>query len=207
MSIGKLFGKRNLPVLVFAVSGLLILFSHFTGLFTKGVSELITWPVTIANFAAILGAFHLIVYHGKKVSEQKEGWSYSTITLVCMVITFGASFVSQPLFDWINTNVVATLSTVMTSFVGLFMYVLFYRAARVRNLEISLLILSTIFVFFYMAPIGDAINPTLTVIGKWINDVPNKGAMRGTLICIAVGMIGLFLRSLVGLERAHLGGE
>jgi hypothetical protein len=58
-----------------------------------------------------------------------------------------------------------------------------------------------------MAPIGEAISPWLAIVGKWINDVPNGGAMRGILISIAIGMIGLFVRACLGYEKAYIGGD
>jgi len=207
LSVLKFLKKRNLPILFFAIPGIFILFTYFTGYFTEVTTKISRWPVTLANFAIILGVFTLIRYHATAISRKREEWIYSAITLISLFITFGSSLIYQPGFDWITTNIIQIGSIAIVAFVGFYNYTLFYRAARARTFEVTLLIVCCIFVMFWMAPIGAAIHPALPVIGKWINDVPNGGAMRGILIVIAVGMIGLFIRAMLGYEKSYLGGE
>jgi len=194
-------------MLFFAIPGLFMLFSYFTGYFTAIDTEISRWPVTLANFSIILGVFTLIRYHLSTISKKREEWPYSAITLIFLAVTFVSSLVYQPAFDFIIDNFVRVGGIAVVSYVGFYNYTLFYRAARARSLEVTLLIISTIFVMLWMAPIGEAINPILPAIGLWINDVPNGGTMRGVLIVIAVGMIGLFIRAMLGYEKSYIGGE
>lgn len=55
------------------------------------------------------------------------------------------------------------------------------------------------------APIADVISPHLPSIANWLMQVPNLAGMRAVTISAAVGMIGVSLRILVGIDRTHLG--
>lgn len=206
MSIKKVLSKRNLPTLFFSVFGLFILFSYYSGLFKPQAAIISRWPITLANFAIILGIVTIVRYHATKIMKQEKEWYFNALTLTCIIVTFYASLNSPEMYLWIRMNIIQTLQTALSSFVGFYMFTLFYRAARVKNLEVTLLIVCCIFIFLWIAPIGALIHPRLPAIGQWINDVPNAGAMRGILISIAIGMIGLFIRSILGYEKSHIGG-
>ena len=203
----SIVAKRYIPVLFFAISGLLMLLSFYLSIAEREAAIISTWPVTLANFSIILGVVTFTIYHIRKVAKKERGWPYNTLTLVSFLITFLSALLYSPLYDYIVTNVVMTLQVSILSFVGFYNYTLFFRATRVRTPEVGLLLISAILVMLWMAPIGEAISPWLAIVGKWINDVPNGGAMRGILISIAIGMIGLFVRACLGYEKAYIGGD
>jgi hypothetical protein len=82
-----------------------------------------------------------------------------------------------------------------------------YRAFSARNAEAGLLIIFGILVMLKNAPVGEAIWTGFPVIGTWIMSIVNTSAYRGIMMGIAIGGISLSLRTLLGQERAFLGGK
>jgi ABC-type dipeptide/oligopeptide/nickel transport system permease subunit len=58
---------------------------------------------------------------------------------------------------------------------------------------------------FYSAPYGTAFWMGFESIGNWIKDVPQMAGQRAIIIGMAVGLIAIFVRTILGLERAQLG--
>jgi hypothetical protein len=197
---------KRATVLAFAIPGLFILFSYYTGIASREAATLITWPVTLATFSVILGVITFVRYHLVRVTERAERWQYNVLAIGSFVFTFVLAFVAMPAYDYVISNVVIVLTISFSSFFGFYNLTLFYQATRVRTAEVGLLLVSAILVMLWMAPIGEVLWVGFPVVGKWINDIPSGGAMRGILIGIAVGMIGLFIRSILGYERAYVGG-
>jgi hypothetical protein len=57
----------------------------------------------------------------------------------------------------------------------------------------------------YQAPAGPAFWSGFEAIGDWFKNVPNTAGNRAILIGMAVGMIAVFVRTLLGLERSQIG--
>ena len=90
-----------------------------------------------------------------------------------------------------------------------------YRAFRARNFEATLLLLAAFFVMIGRVPIGDAVAGFLhlpdaimpSTIATWIMNVINTAGQRAIMIGIALGIVSTSLRVILGIERAHLGGD
>jgi len=202
--------RKEIPVALFAVFGLTVLFAYFSGVkeLESISSSLITWPVTLAMFAIILGIAGFVGYHARIVSKRLGGWPYSLEALLAFVITLAAGFVFKPLYDYIVTNIVVTLTVAVTCFVAFYNYTLFFRATRVRTVWVAILIVVSIMFILWMVPVGAMIfGPGFTAVVDWIYAYPNAGGMKALLIVVAVGIILLFIRGCLGYEKSQIGGE
>lgn len=193
-------------VFFFVVPSLLVLFSDYSGLLKSEVAKMVAWPVTLVSFSLILGVATFVRYHLTQVFKRSKQWQYSSLALVLFLLTFVLALVAKPIYDYVVTNVVVVLQISMTAFVGFYLFTLFFRAAHIRTTEVGIMLGAAAFVMLWMAPVGYSIWQGLPIIGKWINDIPNAGAQRGMLIVIAVGTLGLFVRSLLGYEKSYSGG-
>jgi hypothetical protein len=199
--------RKFAPILIFAIPGLFVVQSYYTGWASDISTTLISWPVTLAAFSVALGGATMLRYHLVAVARKGKGWEYSLLTLGSFFVVYFSAFAWKSIYDWVISNVTITLQVAFSGFFGFYNYTLFFRAARVRTWEVGLLVVSSILVMLWMAPIGEVLWVGFPIIGKWINDVPNGGTMRGILICVAIGMVGLFVRSCLGYEKASFGGE
>ena len=57
---------------------------------------------------------------------------------------------------------------------------------------------------YYLNYQNKGIIPFIPAIGVWIQKVPNTGGMRGIIIGLAIGAIGMGIRTLIGRERGYL---
>ena len=80
-----------------------------------------------------------------------------------------------------------------------------YRAFRARNLEATVLLGSAILVMLGATPVGGVIWSKFPVIQRWLIDIPNMTGQRALLIGAAVGSFVACLRTMLGIERGHLG--
>jgi len=197
---------RTLTVLAFILPGLFILFARYTGIGQFMAARVVGWPVTLATFAIVLGVVTFVRTHSTLVIKREKYWPYNLVALLSFLLTFGMAFAYKPVYDYILTNVVQTLQIAFMGFIGFYNLTFFFHGTRRRTPEVGVLMVVSIFVMLWMAPIGEIISPIFPIVGQWLNDIPSGGAMRGFLICVAVGMILQYVRSVLGYERAWSGG-
>ncbi|UCD18601.1 MAG: hypothetical protein JSV44_01005 [Candidatus Zixiibacteriota bacterium] len=180
------------------------------------------WFSIIGACAIWLGALNLLKISADKVYRKRSGWGYSVVIIVSFFVMavigwlggesfrdFGTSF------DWMYRFVYTPLSSTMFALLAFFVASASYRAFRARNLEATLLLLAAFFVMIGRVPVGDAIGMKLQLpdaimpssIAIWIMNVINAAGQRAILIGIALGIVSTSLRVILGIERAHLGGD
>ncbi len=74
--------KRTIPLLITALSGLLLAVATFIPAWQNAGEEVTIWFDILASIAFILGGGNLIRLHLQQISDQTPGWGYSAITLV-----------------------------------------------------------------------------------------------------------------------------
>ena len=200
--------KRNeIPAILFALSGLIIWFSYFTGVGTEISTSLTTWPTTLVNFSIVLGFVSFIRLHGTQIAKQTKRWPFSALALVSFLITFGAAFLAKNTFDYIINNIYIITNTAMLSFVGFYNITLFYRI-KMRTSWVALLVGITIMFLLWTVPLGQVyLGNWFVNISDWVYAFPNNGGMKGLVIAVAIGMISIFIRAAIGYEKSPYGGE
>jgi len=95
--------KRTIPLLITAISGLVLLVSFFIPLIEGWGEKAAIWFDILAAVAFILGGGNLIKIHLKKISDQGTGWGFSAVTITAFLVTlivglgkFGADPATQP---------------------------------------------------------------------------------------------------------------
>lgn len=177
----------------------------------------------IGVFALVLGVGALVRLHYRRLARRSDGWSYSIVVFVTMLIAAAAGIVGGPrgsLYVWIFDNVFAPLDATMFSLLAFFMASAAYRAFRARTLEATLLLAAAVIVMFGRVPIGNflwqhiAPNPLVEKapflpenITEWIMSSPNMAARRGIMIGAALGAISTSLKIILGVERSYFGGN
>jgi len=88
-----------------------------------------------------------------------------------------------------------------------------FRAFRARSFQATLLLLAGFVVMLGSVPIGNVLFAWLpqgwqvSNIADWVRNYPQVAGQRAIQIGIALGIISTSLRLILGIERAHLGGE
>jgi hypothetical protein len=173
-------------------------------------TDLNNWAVVIGAFALGLGAYSLILRHGRIISRRARMWPYSVILLVTMVVFVATGLitgsVSSPQYNWIYSSFIMPVSSTLYGMNAFFIASASYRAFKARSWEAVVLLVAAVFLMLKNAPIGGVISPVLPQIGTVIWDFAGATGMRALLIGIGIGTLALGLRVIIGQEKTPLGG-
>lgn len=202
--------RRELPIFIASALGLLMLAEHFLVIKTaKTVAiEVQNWVIIIAALALALAAINLVINHTRRISRKDPGSYHSYLLIGSIVVTIisGVFFgTSSPSFKFIFEAVINPLASAFYAMACFHLFSAAYRAFRAHNLQATALLITGILVMLGRAPVGEAIWGRFPAISRWIISVINLAGMRGIMISSAVGMIGVGLRVLVGIDRTHMG--
>ena len=81
--------KRTVPLLIAAVSGLILIVSYFVPAMSELQEEVVKWFNILAAVAFILGGASLFKVQLKAISDREAGWGYSAIILLSFLISLG----------------------------------------------------------------------------------------------------------------------
>lgn len=204
--------RRSFPIIVCFGFGMAMLVQFFvpSKLSTNTYNEITDWAQIIYAFALIVGVFGLVKYHLTRVSRRQEGWFYNFLTVASLAVMALLGFIlgrgdGSP-FMWIFNYMQAPMQASVFSLLAFFVASAAYRGFQARNIEATLLLLSTVFIMFGIASVGNAI-PPFSDIANWILMNPSMTARRGIFIGIGLGTIATSLRVILGVERTYLGKE
>jgi len=216
--------RREIPLLITGIVGFVFILQYFIPHypFNQLNSWFSDWFSIIAACAIWLGALNLLKVSGEKIYRKKGGWGYSVVTIISFFVIAVVGFYGGESFrdfgtdfDWMYRFVYTPLSATMFALLAFFVASASYRAFRARNVDAALLLIAAFFVMFGRVPVGDAIGMKLSLpdvimpsqIASWIMNVINAAGQRAIMIGIALGIVSTSLRVILGIERAHLGGD
>ncbi|MCP4632278.1 MAG: hypothetical protein GY855_05075 [candidate division Zixibacteria bacterium] len=184
----------------------------------------------LAVFAFILGGGNLIRVHGNKVYRKRTDWQYSIVTIVGFIVMLIAGIfkinnpmgisgdLTQPgsLFQDFYSYIFTPLQATTFSLLAFFVASASYRAFRAKNREATILLIASFIILLGRTPIGGFLTFWLPEsleffhipnLAYWIMICPNLAGQRAIIIGIALGVISMSLRLILGVERSYLGGE
>ena len=120
------------------------------------------------------------------------------------------------LFQTIYLHFIIPLGSTMYALLAFFVASASYRAFRAKNREATILLIAAYIILLGRTPFGMMLTswipdsfsileiPNLAI---WIMSSPNLAGQRAIMIGIALGLVSMSLRIILGLERSYLGGE
>lgn len=166
--------KRQLAYFLVIFIGFLTLSGHFINYSPLNNfidNDATQWFDIISGFAAFLGVVNLLQLHLNKISQKKDNWRYSIITLLGFLIMIffgfiynGSSVALGPhlkkegsAFYWMFQNIYLPLGATMFALLAFFVASASYRAFKIRNFEATLLLVSGVFLMIGRVPVGQLI--------------------------------------------------
>jgi hypothetical protein len=101
-------------------------------------STIYKWVIVLMAFALVLAIGNLIRYHSQRIKARKEGWYYSYVTLLSMMIMaiiglfWGID--QDSLYQKIYLYIFAPLSATMFALLAYYMASAAYRAFKARRI-------------------------------------------------------------------------
>jgi hypothetical protein len=225
--------RRTVPLVITFIVGTVLVLAEFVPHrpFGNLGDDFSLYFDIIAVFAFLLGGGNLIRVHVTKIKKKREDWLFSIVTLAGFVVMLAAGLLKignpggiqgdvaaigslfNDLYMFIFTPLQASMFALLAFFVGSASY----RAFRAKNKEATILLLAAFVILLGRTPLGLWVTEGLADtslsflqipnLANWIMDVPNLAGQRAIMIGIALGVISMSLRVILGVERTYLGQD
>jgi hypothetical protein len=202
---------RRGPLLVTFLSGAAVAALFFIPNYNAQAvnNKLLEWTLVVYAFALILGSMSLWNSHARKLKARAEGWPFSLVTLVSLVVITALGIwkgvdEGSPVGRIYNT-VNSPLASTMFALLAFVIASAAFRAFRARSVEATLLLITAIVMMIGRVSIGPIISPHLPGITEWLLDVPNLAAKRAIAIGVGMGAVSTALKIILGIEQSYLG--
>ncbi len=224
--------RRTFPILITVVVGWVLIVADFIPHKPFGAlgDDFALYFDIIAVFAFILGGGNLCRIHFLKIQKKKKDWLFSIVTLGGFIVMLAAGLfkIGNPggiqgdvaavgsLFNDMYMQIFTPLQASMFALLAFFVGSASYRAFRAKTMEATILLIAAFVVLLGRTPFGLWLTSGLTGdlsflqlpnLTDWIMDVPNLAGQRAIMIGIALGVISMSLRLILGVERTYLGGD
>jgi len=206
------FLRREGPLIFTSVVAFFLIIEYYIA------NSQLTLIATFLNRSAmIVGAFllgfgiiNMTLIHTKNIIQRKPKWPFSLYLLILLFVTLVAGLIpplgSNYYYLWLFNNIYTPLDPAIFSLIAFFIISTAFRALKIRNLEVSLMLLFTVVVILRNAPIGPATFPPIGWLGDWVIISINTGVQRALNLVVALGAIAYGVRILLGVERGYLKG-
>jgi len=214
--------KRELPLFITAVVGLLMILSFFVPHQAVSVPSdfLQQCALILRAFGYVLGGVNVLLVNFDGIYKRQPGWIYKVVLVVTLLATVVVGAVEGPGFlnpgtrsKWIYDNIYSNMQATMFALLAFFIASAAFRAFRIRTTEAGLLAVAALIVMLGRVPLSNALTnwlpewARLQSLQEWIMVFPQNAAKRAILMGAALGVMATGLRVILGLERAYLGGE
>ncbi|MCX6827431.1 MAG: hypothetical protein NTV06_09265 [candidate division Zixibacteria bacterium] len=220
--------KRQIPIIITLVVGSVLILSVFFPPAERLGENFSIYFDIIAVFAFFLGGGNLVRIHGNKIYKKQKDWRFSTVTLAGFLLMLAAGLfkiwnaggitadvaASGSLFQQLYYWIFYPLGSTMYALLAFYVASASYRAFRAKNREATILLVAAFIILLGRTPLGvyatgwipDSFSilqiPNLAI---WIMSSPNLAGQRAIMIGIALGVISMSLRLILGVERTYLG--
>ncbi len=198
--------KQRLPVIIAAISGLVMLATFFFQPFTAPYLGLVlNWAIIVSSVALLVAIASLFVTHIRFILKGRRGFLYSIV----LVLTFLATLIlgwylglDDPAYLKGIQTVLVPLENALMALIALILMSAAVKIFRVRGwsvLTISFGVSALVFLFLNLGFFQFDSVPGLGAVVSVLQRLPLIGA-RGLLIGLGLGALLMGLRVLFGQE-------
>ncbi|MDD2521905.1 MAG: hypothetical protein PHW11_03660 [Anaerolineaceae bacterium] len=198
--------KQRAPVIVAAVSGLVMLAAFFFQPYTAPYLGLVlNWAIIVSSVALLVAIASLVVIHIRFIVKGRKGFLYSIVLVVAFLVTLGLGWYSgldDPAYLAGIRAILVPLENALMALVALVLMSAAVKIFRVRGwsiLTVSFGLSALVFLFLNLGFLRFEGNPGMSQVVSMIQRLPIVGA-RGLLIGVALGALLMALRVLFGQE-------
>ena len=198
--------KRPLPLIVGALSGLVVLAAMFLN--RQGgvvMAVVLSWVIVVAGVALLVAIAGLVVTHVRFIAKGKKGFLLSLVLVISFLTTLALGLllgVDHPFFLGYVGAIVRPIETALLGLVALIMMSAAMKIFRERGwslLTVSFGISAVIFLILGLGFLQSLNIPVLNEVIRFVEVLPMIGA-RGLLIGIGIGLLMMAFRVLFGME-------
>lgn len=209
--------RRQIPLVLTIIIVLVILIKIFVPNPAASYWSLMfqQWSSLATAVSVGLGVIALLSFHVPRIIRMENEpirfqWFYSlsTVAIMLIFIIVGLSLgTGSPQYGWLFNTWYAPISGLICFVSAFYSVTAVYRAFKIRSLEGAALIIPALLIFLYDAPIGPYIFPPLGILGVYLFSVVTASAFRAGLLAVALGMVFIMIRTIIGQERGYMHEE
>ncbi len=201
--------RHLLPVAIAISFGILTLLGVLLSL-PRLTHTFLSWATFLAAAAMLLGVVNLFSVHISRMILKRN--MYSGTLAIGMLATIGLAFtdgfgITTGGVDFIFKWVQAPLEAALASLLAFFLLFSGVRLLKERRTIWSVLFLTTAVILLLLASLSallpSSAQSALVMANQFIQIIFVMAAVRGILIGVALGVIMLSLRVLIGVERPY----
>lgn len=170
------------------------------------------WSSMATAVSVGLGVIALLSFHVPRIIRMENEpirfqWFYSLSTVGIMLLFIGLGLTlgtGSPQYNWLYNTWYAPISGLICFVSAFYSVTAVYRAFKIRSLEGAALIIPALLIFLYDAPLGIYLFPFLGPIGVYLFSVITASAFRASLLAVALGMVFIMIRTVIGQERGYM---
>ncbi len=201
--------RHLLPVAIAIAFGILTLIGLLLSL-SNLTDAFLSWATFLAAVALLLGVVNLFSVHLSRMLIKRNMYSgvlaISLLATIALGVTDGMG-ITNGMLDFVFKWVQAPLEAALASLLAFFLLFTGVRLLKERRTIWSVLFLGTAVILLLLAALAALLPPsiqsTLSMIEGLIQEVFVMSAVRGVLIGVALGVILLSMRVLIGVERPY----
>ena len=202
--------KWEIPLVIVFVTGVIMALSDFVP--HQSIQDIreffMSWLQIIGVLAVGLGLVSLTQVNVIKVKRRAEGWGYSVVTLLGLVVMLVTGFAwdyreAHNPFQFLFQYALLPIYATMFSLLAFYIASAAFRAFKARNALATTILVTAIIVMLGQVPVGAALAP----LKSWIMEVPNMAGFRAILLGIGLGGVAMALKIIFGIERTYMGRD
>lgn len=212
------FIKRDLPVLIISIFGLLIVAEWFVP--TSVTTFFADFKTRMGTFTALMGntAFGIGTFYGVTAElnmlRRRRTWqqyiisgSFFGIMILMAALIFGLQFpnsVLLPEYKWWYFNTYQYQAQAQYAVMFLYQCGAVYRVLRLRSMETVVLSFCGIAFILRSIPLFVSYVPGLMELGDWVAGAPSMAGTRAATLTASIGGLVVGIRALIGKETATI---
>ncbi len=201
--------RHLLPVAIAISFGTLTLLGVLLSL-PRYTHTFLSWATFLAAAAMLLGVVNLFSVHISRLIFKRN--IYSGTLAISMLVTIGLAFtdgfgITTGGIDFVFRWVQAPLEAALASLLAFFLMFAGVRLLKERRTIWSVIFLATAVTLLLLTSLSallpSSTQSVLVMVNQFIQTVFVMAAVRGILIGVALGVVMLSLRVLIGVERPY----
>lgn len=167
-------------------------------------ASLYDWAVVLAAVVLVLGAVNLLWVHVLRIQHGQAGWWQSLLLVVALVGVLIAGFVNpsgdrSPLVEWTFDSLLAPGYAALFALLAFFTASAIYQQMNVRSASGRWVVVGVLAMALAQMPAARVLLPAqFSSTMVWMVDVPLTATLRGVLIGVALALVIVAARYLLG---------
>jgi hypothetical protein len=175
-------------------------------------TEARNWTIVILAFTVVIGVLSLVQHNiqqiVKKTSTTQKFYSVWVLIIFSLFLFLGLLLpdgTKNSLYANMYNSIYVSSTSGLWSLHCFWILLAVYRAFKTKNVESSILMITSLIVLIGLAPWGGLIWSGFSPLEEWILTVPFTGGQRALYIAAAVGIVVGCIRTWLGRETGYLG--